>query len=143
MVYMTVLLRPPTIPGTDTTAEGWHRRLASFRERRGSVSPMMQTTTRTLVATCTYNERENIGELIAAILENVPDAHVLVVDDDSPDGTGKLVDECAAENTRVHVIHRAGKLGLGSAILEALRYAIEQDYDFMVNMDADARRARA
>lgn len=98
---------------------------------------MMQTTTRTLVATCTYNERDNIRELIAAILENVPEAHVLVVDDSSPDGTGQIVDKYAAEEERVHVIHRAGKLGLGSAILEALRFAIERDYDFMVNMDAD------
>ena len=70
-------------------------------------------------------EFDNIRELIAAILENVPDAHVLVVDDSSPDGTGKLVDEYAGENSRVHVIHRAGKLGLGTAILEALRFAIE------------------
>ncbi len=137
MVYMAGTLQSPTIPETAEFAEGWQRRLASFRERRGFVSPMTQTTTRTLVATCTYNERENIRELLAEILETVPDAHVLVVDDGSPDGTGPLVDEYAAEDARVHVIHRAGKLGLGSAILEALRFAIEHDYDFMVNMDAD------
>ncbi len=137
MVYMAVTLQSPTIPGTAESTEGWQRRLASFRERRGFVSPMTQTTTRTLVATCTYNERENIRELLEAILEVIPEAHVLVVDDGSPDGTGSLVDEYAAENARVHVIHRAGKLGLGSAILEAMRFAIEHDYDYMVNMDAD------
>lgn len=98
---------------------------------------MTPKTKRTLISTATYNEQENIRELIAEILETVPDAHVLVVDDASPDGTGALVDACAARDARVHVIHRAGKLGLGSAILEALRFAIREDYELMVNMDAD------
>ncbi len=137
MVYMTSALESPTLPAADRLAEGWQRRLASFRKRRGSASHMTARATRTLVATCTYNERENIRELIAAIVETVPEAHVLVVDDGSPDGTGELADDCAAEDARVHVMHRPAKLGLGSAILEALRFAIRHDYDFMVNMDAD------
>lgn len=138
MVYMTTTtLQSPTIPGTAKSADGWQRRMARFRERRGFTSPMNQTATRALVATCTYNERENIQGLLEAIRSSVPDADVLVVDDGSPDGTGTLADEWAERDERVHVIHRAGKLGLGTAILEALRFAIKHDYDFMVNMDAD------
>ena len=153
MVYMATALQSPTLPATepsptlpetaDPLTEGWRRRLARFRERRRAVSPLAPTTTRTLVATCTYNERDNIERLIEAILEAVPGAHVLVVDDGSPDGTGRVVDELASEDPRVHVVHRAGKLGLGSAILEALRWAIRHEYDFMVSMDADFSHAPA
>src|SRR5262249_41981537 len=67
----------------------------------------------------------------------LPEAHILVIDDNSPDGTGQVADEAAAADTRVHVLHRPGKLGLGTAILEAMRYAIEHDYEFLINMDAD------
>jgi dolichol-phosphate mannosyltransferase len=75
--------------------------------------------------------------LIQEFLQVVPHADVLVIDDNSPDGTGKLADELAAADPRVHVIHRAGKLGLGTAILAAMRYAMDHDYDVMVNVDAD------
>jgi dolichol-phosphate mannosyltransferase len=92
---------------------------------------------RILVCTATYNERENIAALIPEILQTLPQADVLVVDDSSPDGTGQLVEEMAARDPRVHALHRKGKLGLGTAILAAMRYAIEKDYDLMVNMDAD------
>jgi dolichol-phosphate mannosyltransferase len=90
-----------------------------------------------LVSLATYNEAGNIAPLVAEIHKYAPDAHVLVVDDNSPDGTGKLADELAAKDSRVHVLHRAGKLGLGTAILTAMRYAIEHDYDYLLNMDAD------
>ncbi len=92
---------------------------------------------RVLVNVATYNERENIGRLIEEIHANVPYAHVLVVDDNSPDGTGLLVDELAARDKRIHVLHRAGKLGLGTAIIAGMRYAMDHDYDLLVNMDAD------
>lgn len=85
----------------------------------------------------TYNERENIGRLIEEIHQFAPQAHILVVDDNSPDGTGKLVDELAARDPRIHALHRAGKLGLGTAILAAMNYAMEYNYDLLVNMDAD------
>ena len=62
---------------------------------------------------------------------------MLVIDDNSPDGTGQLADELAVGDPHVHVLHRAGKLGLGTAILAAMRFAIDQDYDYFVNMDAD------
>ena len=92
---------------------------------------------RVLVSLATYNERGNLRPLIEEIHRYVPDAHVLVVDDNSPDGTGRLADEMAAADPRVHVLHRAGKLGLGTAILTAMRYAIEHGYDYQVNLDAD------
>jgi len=92
---------------------------------------------RILVSIATYNERDNVGPLIREILAVVPAADVLVIDDNSPDGTGQAADELAAADPRVHVLHRAGKLGLGTAILAAMRYAMEHDYDLLVNMDAD------
>jgi dolichol-phosphate mannosyltransferase len=90
-----------------------------------------------LVSTATYNERDNLTPLIQEILQVVPQADVLVIDDNSPDGTGKLADELAAADPRIHVLHRAGKLGLGTAILAAMRYAMDRHYGIMVNMDAD------
>jgi dolichol-phosphate mannosyltransferase len=92
---------------------------------------------RVLVSTATYNERDNLARLIAEIHAAVPTVDVLVVDDNSPDGTGKLADELAATDRRIHVLHRAGKLGLGTAILAGMHYAMEHGYDYFVNMDAD------
>ncbi len=95
------------------------------------------TPPRVLVSTATYNERDNLQPLLAEITSVMPAAEILVIDDNSPDGTGKLADELAAADPRVHVLHRAGKLGLGSAILTGMRYAIDHGYDLFVNMDAD------
>ena len=92
---------------------------------------------RILVTLCTYNERENIGLLVPEIRRSLPHADVLVIDDNSPDGTGRLADELAAADPQVRVLHRAGKQGLGSAILAGFREAIRQGYDFVLNMDAD------
>ncbi len=92
---------------------------------------------RLLITLCTYNELENLPALIAEIHQFVPDADVLVVDDNSPDGTGRLADEMAAKDARIHALHRSGKLGLGSATVAGFRYGIEHDYDQLVNMDAD------
>jgi dolichol-phosphate mannosyltransferase len=94
-------------------------------------------TPRILVTLATYNERDNLTPLIQEIHAAVPAAEVLVIDDNSPDGTGRLADELSASDPRIHVLHRPGKLGLGTATLAAMRYAMEHDYDFMVNMDAD------
>jgi len=85
----------------------------------------------------TYNERDNLAPLIAEIHKFSPAAEVLVVDDNSPDGTGILADELAVADARIHVLHRSGKLGLGTATLTAMRYAIEHDYEFLQTMDAD------
>ena len=90
-----------------------------------------------LVVVPTYNERENIERLIAAVLETGPQVEMLVVDDNSPDGTAKLVEDLAARDNRVHILHRPGKLGLGSAYLAGFRYALERDYQLVFEMDAD------
>jgi dolichol-phosphate mannosyltransferase len=90
-----------------------------------------------LIALATYNEIENLPELVDAVLVQVPGGRVVVVDDNSPDGTGDWVRRRVAEDDRVHGIHRAGKLGLGTATIAAMQYAIEHDYDLLVTMDAD------
>lgn len=92
---------------------------------------------RILVSVATYNEAANIRELIGLIHHYAPTADVLVVDDGSPDGTGQIVDEIGKTDPRVRCLHRAGKLGLGTAIIAAMNDAIIHDYDVMVNMDAD------
>ncbi|MEN0110606.1 MAG: polyprenol monophosphomannose synthase [Planctomycetota bacterium] len=92
---------------------------------------------RTLVAVATYNEIENLPSLVDAIEGALPDADVLVVDDNSPDGTGRWADERAAADPRVGVIHREGKLGLGSATFAAMRHAIDAGYDAIATLDAD------
>jgi dolichol-phosphate mannosyltransferase len=92
---------------------------------------------RVLISTATYNERENLPRLVEEVRAVVPSADFLVVDDNSPDGTGQLADELAAKDPHVHVLHRAGKLGLGTAILAAIAFAKEHNYDYFVNMDAD------
>jgi dolichol-phosphate mannosyltransferase len=92
---------------------------------------------RILVSTATYNERDNLQPLLAEVSRVLPSAEMLVIDDNSPDGTGKLADELAAADPRVHVLHRASKLGLGTAIVAGMHYAIEHNYDLFVNIDAD------
>jgi dolichol-phosphate mannosyltransferase len=92
---------------------------------------------RVLVSLATFNEHDNLAPLLHEVHATVPAADVLVIDDNSPDGTGRLADELAAADPRVHVLHRAGKLGLGTAILAGMRYAIDHGYDLLVNMDAD------
>jgi dolichol-phosphate mannosyltransferase len=97
----------------------------------------VQYSPRVLVSLACYNERDNLEPLIREIQQQLPAADVLVIDDNSPDGTGRLADELAAKDPRVRVLHRAGKLGLGTAILTGMRYAMEHDYDYFLNMDAD------
>lgn len=92
---------------------------------------------RVLIIIPTYNERDNIGPLLAQIHEALPIADVLVVDDNSPDGTGQLADELAKKDPRLKVLHREGKLGLGTAYLTGFRYALDNGYDFVFEMDAD------
>jgi len=92
---------------------------------------------RALVIVPTYNERFNIARLIPAVLAQDPSIEMLVVDDGSPDGTGGVVDAIAANNDRVHVVHREGKLGLGTAYIAGFRWALERKYDLVFEMDAD------
>lgn len=92
---------------------------------------------RALVIVPTFNERENIAHIIPAILAQDPSLEVLVVDDGSPDGTGVIADRMAAADPRIHVIHRAGKLGLGTAYIAGFKWALERDYALIFEMDAD------
>ncbi len=90
-----------------------------------------------LIVLPTYNERENLGPVVNRLLATHPSLDVLVVDDNSSDGTGELADQIATENKRVTVHHRAGKLGLGTAYLEGFRIALERGYDYVFEFDAD------
>ncbi len=85
----------------------------------------------------TYNERDNIGRLIEQVLAQNEELEVLVVDDNSPDGTGALVAQLASVNPRIHVLHRPGKMGLGSAYRDGFKVALDRGADFIVEMDAD------
>lgn len=92
---------------------------------------------RALVIIPTYNERENVSRIVEAALSQDASIDVLIVDDGSPDGTGAIADEIAAANPRVHAIHRAGKLGLGTAYVAGFKWALERDYELIFEMDAD------
>ena len=90
-----------------------------------------------VVGIATYNERENLRALIEEIHRQAPQVDILVMDDNSPDGTGALADELAKADPRLHVVHRTGKLGLGTAILAEMNWAMERGYGVFVTMDAD------
>jgi dolichol-phosphate mannosyltransferase len=92
---------------------------------------------RTLIIIPTYNERENLENIVSAIHEVVPHVHVLVVDDNSPDGTGEIADRLAETDERVHVLHREGKAGLGKAYIAGFRWALSGDWERVFEMDAD------
>jgi dolichol-phosphate mannosyltransferase len=94
-----------------------------------------------LVVIPTYNERESLPRLVERLRAAVPQAHLLVVDDGSPDGTGRLADELAAADSCVHVLHRTTKDGLGAAYVAGFRWALERDYGVVVEMDADGSHA--
>ncbi|MCH2446419.1 MAG: polyprenol monophosphomannose synthase [Candidatus Marinimicrobia bacterium] len=92
---------------------------------------------KTLIVTPTYNERKNIHELVSTLFELNPDFHILVVDDSSPDGTAEIVEELQADCANLHLLSRNEKTGLGSAYIAGFNYALERDYEAVVQMDAD------
>lgn len=94
-------------------------------------------TSRAVIVIPTYNEADNIPSIIERLLKAQPQVEALIVDDGSPDGTGELADQMAAADDRVHVIHRTVKEGLGAAYIEGFRWALEQGYDVIGEMDAD------
>jgi dolichol-phosphate mannosyltransferase len=98
---------------------------------------MAENARRGLVIIPTYNERDNLPRLVPQVLEQDARLDVLVIDDGSPDGTGDVADRLAAESGRVHVLHRAGKLGLGTAYIAGFRWGLERGYDWLFEMDAD------
>ena len=97
----------------------------------------LKNANKTLVMTATYNEIENLPRLVDEIFRVAPQVDLLVIDDNSPDGTGAWCDQQAAADPRLHCLHRSGKLGLGTAIVAGMQYAIENGYKYMLNMDAD------
>jgi dolichol-phosphate mannosyltransferase len=98
-------------------------------------------TAKILVIIPTYNERENIEQIVARLHASVPESDVLIVDDGSPDGTGKIADELAEADARVHVLHRATKAGLGAAYIAGFDWGLDAGYDVLVEMDADGSHA--
>lgn len=90
-----------------------------------------------LVTLCTYNERENIERLLPEIFAAAPQAHVLVIDDSSPDGTGQYAQGISEQDPRVHVLHRPVKEGLGAATAAGMQWGIDRGYELLLNMDAD------
>jgi dolichol-phosphate mannosyltransferase len=100
---------------------------------------MLRGVARPLIIVPTYDEKDNIERFVAAVLAAVPETHVLIVDDNSPDGTGVIADRLARadDGQRIHVLHRAGKQGLGRAYLAGFEWALARDYDRILEMDAD------
>jgi len=92
---------------------------------------------KTLIVVPTYNERENLPRMVQRLLALPVAVELLVVDDNSPDGTGKLADELAAQNPAIHVLHRLEKNGLGRAYIAGFKWALERDYEFVFEMDGD------
>jgi dolichol-phosphate mannosyltransferase len=92
---------------------------------------------KTLIIIPTYNEIDNIGRIIPVVLSQHDSLQVLVVDDNSPDGTAGLVQQMAEKDERIHLLSRPGKMGLGTAYVAGFRYAVEQEYDHVMEMDAD------
>ncbi|MFI0420613.1 polyprenol monophosphomannose synthase [Spongiactinospora sp. 9N601] len=98
---------------------------------------MEQSPGRVLVVVPTYNERDNLPMITARLREAVPEAHLLVADDASPDGTGQVADELAAADPNIHVLHRPAKEGLGAAYIAGFRWGLAEGFDVLVEMDAD------
>jgi dolichol-phosphate mannosyltransferase len=94
-------------------------------------------TPKTLVAIATYNEIDNLPRLVAEVQGQAPDIDLMVIDDNSPDGTGAWCDEQAIENPRLTCLHRPKRMGHGSATVAAMQHAIDEDYDLLITMDAD------
>src|SRR5262249_35900836 len=90
-----------------------------------------------LVIVPTYNEKENLPQIVRAVHQHLPHADLLIVDDNSPDGTGAVADGIAAQDRQVHVLHRPGKQGLGTAYIAGFRWALARDYQFIFEMDCD------
>jgi len=98
---------------------------------------MSDTDKRSLIIFPTYNEKENIEKIVAAVLPKDDSIHVLIVDDNSPDGTGEIADRLAADSPRVFVEHRTAKAGLGTAYIHGFKWALNHDFDYIFEMDAD------
>ena len=103
-----------------------------IRSQSGQTPPV-----RIVVCVPTYNEIDSLPVTVAGLRSAVPDAHILVIDDASPDGTGKWADERSSQDSAVHVLHRTGKEGIGPAYRAGFAWALDRDYDVICEMDAD------
>jgi dolichol-phosphate mannosyltransferase len=92
---------------------------------------------RTLVIIPTYNEKENVRSIVEIVLQQSPSINLLIVDDNSPDGTGNLVEEMSRKQPRLHLVRREGKLGLGTAYIAGFKWGLARGYDYLMEMDAD------
>ena len=92
---------------------------------------------KSLLVIPTYNEKDNVEEIVEAVLHVAPSMEILIVDDNSPDGTGHIADEMAQRDHRISVLHREEKSGLGSAYIAGFKYALQREYDYIFEMDAD------
>ena len=127
----------------ESTSSGWRR--VALREHvvlmltptHLKSAPAVGSPARVLVSLATYNEAGNLRDLVLTIRQFAPQATILIIDDNSPDGTGDLADDLRAELEGIEVIHRTAKLGLGTAILAGMRFAIEHGFDYFLNLDAD------
>lgn len=99
--------------------------------------PASKTSNKVLVVLCTYNEVKNINAMFELLDQHLPEADILVVDDNSPDGTAEVVRRKAASDPRIHLLLRSGKLGLGTALRDAIRWCLDRDYHYLINLDAD------
>lgn len=97
----------------------------------------MAASGKTLITVATYNEMENLPRLVEEIARFAPEADILVIDDNSPDGTGQWCEQQRVDNPRITCLHRPGKLGLGTATIAGMKHAIEHGYRYVLNMDAD------
>ena len=113
------------------------RRIVSDLVRSGVLPRLRMDSMRTIAIIPTYNERENVPPLISALMALEPPVDLLIIDDGSPDGTGAIADQLAAQYDRIEVLHRTGKLGLGSAYTAGFEYALKHGYDRVIQMDAD------
>jgi dolichol-phosphate mannosyltransferase len=144
--------KAPASPGSSATAAFLRqfRYVASFIRRTRSGfgygndafyalkhTVMSATMKKTLIVTPTYNEKENLPRFVEAVRAAAPEADILVVDDNSPDGTGDIADALAAKDPHVRVMHRAGKQGLGTAYVQAFRKGMAEGYERFFEMDAD------
>ena len=115
----------------------------SFDSKRDNLAvsdptaPVSVESERLLISLATYNEAGNLKSLVDTIRSYAPECWIVVIDDNSPDGTGKIADEISTSLPRIDVIHRQGKEGLGTAMLLAMRYAIASNFDYLINLDAD------
>jgi dolichol-phosphate mannosyltransferase len=129
------------LPGQAVLGNAAVRRGHASRSRpldgASSMAGVRSNIGRTLVVVATYNEIENLPLLVEEVFRYLPAADLLVVDDNSPDGTGRWCNAKAVEEPRLKCLHRAGKLGLGTAVIAAMKYAIAQGYSYVLTMDAD------